>query len=1123
MSLRIIMGSSGQGKTTHILEEVIRLSRENKNQMYYIIVPEQFSLEMQKKLVESHPDRGYVNIDVLSFYRLAYRVFDELRFWPKDILEDLGVSLILKKILAEHEEEFPFFKKTLRKSGFVDELKSMLMEFIGYGITREQVQDLDDGRLADYPGLEHKCRELGKIYEYFEEEISGRFMVAEQILDVLCEMVSDSRLLREGIFYLDGFTGFTPVQKKFIKELLKNSKDVHVSLTMEDASEEEIFSFSARTLQSLAELCRESGVKMEEPLVLKQENPPRFHHRELIHLEKNLFRSGWEKDENPVEHIHLTSCKNPEAEAEYILHKIEAMVRTKAYRYRDFAVLTGNVEEYQSIFQRKADILHIPLFTDTKRRVSYHSGVETLRSLFHLAVMDYSYESVFRYLKSGMSAFTDEETDILENYVLWSGVRGYGMWKKPFVRRMTQLGEQGETIQRLRQKLLEETQESVLALRDRHKTVREKMTTVYETLCHLHYDRKLDEAGDQAEARGDYVREKEYRQLFTLILELMDKIVGIFGEEYLPAEELEEMMDAGLDALELGTPPLSMDQVLLGDLKRTRLPDVQVLFLVGVNEGKIPPALEDRGILNDEEKQILDKLGMTLSLPLAEQSLEDEFYLYLALTKPAQELYFTYARQDSDGGTLWPSSLLKTCMELFPALPEKTYPEEEMRYYFNEEDSRDLLLCGLQKCREGEPPSRALSLLVNYWYEKEDLRPKLEELWEQTRARTRQEPLSQEIVQALFGRELVGSVTRLERFAACPYQYYCIYGLGLEERPEYKVRAVDLGNLFHQALEGFSTRVKQSEYSWKTIPEELAETWIDEAVEKAAGNEVKEVLDGTARNQYKYQVVCRILRRTVKILKLHLKNSQMEPDRFELHFGRTDQMESIRLPLKNGNRMRLEGFIDRVDVCEEEDRVLLRIIDYKSGNQTFDLNELYHGLQMQLVVYMNVATEIYQKETGKPVVPAGMFYYGIKDPIVRADAFTEDTMLTAYRMSGYANSAPDVLEKLENLEEGTDRFISASVRMTKNGTPYKNAPVMDTEDFQRIGRYTRRKIMEMGEAVYAGKLNAHPYKNEKKTSCDYCPFQSVCGFDASLEDGAYRQMNKESAQNILEEIRKQVD
>ncbi len=1123
MSLRIIMGSSGQGKTTHILEEVIRLSKENKNQTYYIIVPEQFSLEMQQKLVESHPDKGYVNIDVLSFYRLAYRVFDELRFWPKDILEDLGVSLILKKILAEHEEEFPFFKKTLRKSGFVDELKSMLMEFICYGITRDQVKDLDDGRLEDYPGLEHKCRELGKIYGYFEEEISGRFMVSEQILDVLCERASDSRLLQEGIFYLDGFTGFTPVQLKFLRELLKISREVHVSLTMEETAEEEIFSFSAKTIGSLAGICREAGVEMQDPLVLKQDNPPRFHHRELAHLEKYLFRSRQEKYEKPVEHIHLTSCKNPEAEAEYILHKIEEMVRKKSYRYRDFAILTGNVDDYQSIFQRKADILHIPLFTDTKKRVSYHSGVETLRSLFHLAVMDYSYESVFRYLKSGMSDFTDEETDILENYVLWSGVRGYGMWKKPFVRRMAQLGERGEYIQTLRQRLLEETQDCVLALRDSHKTVREKMTTVYETLCHLRYDWKLTQAADQAEENGDYVREKEYRQLFTLILELMDKIVGIFGEDCLPAEELEEMMNAGLDALGLGTPPLSMDQLLLGDLKRTRLPDVRVLFLVGVNEGKIPPALEDRGILNDEEKQILEKMGMTLSLPLAEQSLEDEFYLYLAMTKPAEELFFTYARQDGDGSSLWPSSLLKTCMELFPALTEKSYPEEEMRYYFNEEDSRDLLLYGLQKCRDGEPPSKAFSLLVNYWYAKEELRSELNELWKQTRARTRQEPLSEEIVQELFGRELIGSVTRLERFAACPYQYYCIYGLGLEERPEYKVRAVDLGNLFHQALEGFSTRVKDSEYSWKTIPEELADTWIEEAVEKAAGSEVKEVLDGSARNQYKYQVVCRILRRTVKVLKLHLKNSQMEPDRFELHFGRTDQLEAVRLPLKNGNRMRLEGFIDRVDVCEEEDRILLRIIDYKSGSQAFDMNELYHGLQMQLVVYMNVATEIYQKETGKPVIPAGMFYYGLKDPIVKADTFAEETMLTSYRMSGYANSAPDVLEKLESLEEGKDRFVSAPIRMTKNGAPYKNAQVMDTEDFRRIGRYTRRKIMEMGEAVYAGKLNASPYKNEKKTSCDYCPFQSVCGFDDRLEEDAYRQLNKESVQNILEEIRKQVD
>ena len=233
MALRIIAGSSGQGKTEMVLKEAVRLSGENPKQNCYIIVPEQFSLEMQRKLVEAHPLHGYFNIDVLSFYRLAYRIFDECGYQPKDILEDLGVSLVLRKILAEHEEEFPFFRRNIRKAGFVDELKSVLIECIGYGVTGQQLQAVEEG-LSEHPGLKEKCQELGTIFTYFDQEISSRFMVAEQILDVVSDLVPSSDMLRDGVFFFDGFTGFTPVQLKFLRELLKVSSQVNVSVTMED-------------------------------------------------------------------------------------------------------------------------------------------------------------------------------------------------------------------------------------------------------------------------------------------------------------------------------------------------------------------------------------------------------------------------------------------------------------------------------------------------------------------------------------------------------------------------------------------------------------------------------------------------------------------------------------------------------------------------------------------------------------------------------------------------------------------------------------------------------------------------------------------------------------------------
>lgn len=1127
MSLKILMGGSGQGKTRRVLKEAIAYSKDNPKKNCYIIVPEQFSLEMQRKLVEIHPDHGYFNIDVLSFYRLAYRVFDECGFQPKDILEDLGVSLLLKKILTEHEEEFPFFKKTIRKMGFVDELKSMLMEFICYGVGWEQLEALD-GSLEEHPVLASKCRELGEMFRYLEQEMSDRFMVAEQIPDVFCSLISQSGMLRDSVCFFDGFTGFTPIQLQCIRELLKVTEKVWITVTMEGRgtgflrkkgkAEEDLFYFSEKTVDALMKICREAGVTAEEEEICHS-LPPRFQNEELAFLEKHLFRPYRESYDKEVHHLHLSICRNPSMEAEYVLHKIEALVRRKGYRYRDFAVLAGNVEEYGSAFRRQAQILHMPLFEDTKRKVSYHSGVESIRALFHLAAMDYSYESVFRYLKSGMSDFSDEEIDVLENYVIGAGIRGYSMWKKPFTRRMQKMEEnQAEILQQLREKLMGETEEVVLALRRKDGTVREKMTALYGQMCRLHYHEKLQALADEAEKRGDFVREKEYRQLFSLLVDLLDKLVGIFGKEAFSVEELAEIMDAGLDALGLGTAPLSGDQVILGDLKRTRLPDNKILFFVGMNEGKIPPVREEKGIIHDEEKKVLQELGISLSMPLSEQSLEDEFYMYLACSRPEEALYFTFSMQDNDGTALRPSSLLRKCGRLFPKWKERSYPGEEIRYYFNVEDSREYLMKELRRRKEGEPSTEVFRQLFQYWKEEDGRGEKLLHMWRQINGTAGKKRLPAEMMQEMFGKEIRGSVTRMELYAACPYQYYCMYGLELKEREEYRVRAVDLGNLFHEALEKFSKKVKSSEYSWKTIPEKVADEWVREALGISVEKGIQEVLQSTARNRYKLKIVERILRRTIRVLQIHLKNSQMEPDRFELHFGGVGKDRTVEFPLSRGNRMILEGFIDRVDIYEEEDKLYLRVIDYKSGAKTFDLSDLYYGLQMQLIVYLNVASEIYKREKKKEVIPAGMFYYHVKDPIINMEEEDAENQIKNFRMSGYANSEPEVLEKLE---QNQSNFVSAQVRLTKAGVPYKNSRTMGTEDFYEAGEYMKRKMVKMGEELYDGNIEASPYKSEKRTACDYCPYAGVCGFDVRLEGFSYRDFAHMSPEDVLNEIQKE--
>lgn len=1132
MALQLILGSSGQGKTRFMMEEIIRESMKHPTRQYYVLVPEQFGLEMQRQMVEMHPRHGFSNIDVLSFYRLAYRVFEECGYQPKEILEDLGVSMVLKKVLLEHEEEITFFRRSMKHPGFLDQLKSMLFEFMNYGVSALDVEMISE-KLGDYPGLMDKCQELSLIYGWFNQAISDHFMVAGQILDVLIPMVSQSKMLQEGYFYLDGYTGFTPIQLDFLRELLPHAPKITTAITIpyipggqRKLPKEELFSFSEKSIYALWDLCKESDTEILEPVLLQEKEAARYgENKELAHLEKNMFRQKKEVYKDKAEKIHITICQNPEDEAEYVLHKIEALVRSKGYRYRDFAILMGNETEYPSAFLRESRHLRIPLFVDTNQKMTYHSGVETIRSLFHLVEVDYSYESVFRYLKSGMSDLKEEEIDFLENYVVASGIRGRSMWKKPFSRKLYALEEeQIHLLEELREQVWAETSVFVEGMKQKEANTTQKMTLLYETLCHLHLPDKLKKKSQEAEERGDFVKARGYQIFFKEFLALMDKIVAIFGEEILSAGELADLMDAGLEELALSAPPLSMDQVVLGDLKRTRLPEIKVLFFVGMNDGDMPPVPEDQGILCDDEKRILEENGITLSLNLTERVLEDEYYMYLAFSKPQKELYLTCCQSAADGSAKRPSSLLASLREIYPSVESRFYPEQERRLYFNQMDSRELLIRGLRSWFEGkeeEMESQAFYALLRYWQEEDP--EELEAIYRQMADGKKEEKLSEDLVRELYGDEMTGSVTRFEQFAQCPFQYYCNYGLGLEEREEYKIRNIDIGNLFHKALEYFSRNVHERGYRWKEIPEDVQAELIDVAVDAVMDENIRDVIQSSYRNQYKKRMVHRILTRTVEVLRYHLRNSSFEPDQFEMRFGGLDSYEATRIPLANGKEMGLQGVIDRVDLCEEEDRLYLKIIDYKTGTTSFDFNQLYYGLQLQLVVYLNAALEKYRLEKNKAVEPAGLFYYHIQDPIQQQKNGSGDNLWKKFRMSGFANKDKDILTLLENVDGDKESFTA---RMTNSGQPYKrfkDAHVMSTEDFYRIGDHVRASIKEIGDKIQTGDISVHPYKLKKDTACKFCKYASVCGFEENNKDYEYRLLKKEKAEDIIDKIRKEMD
>ena len=418
MSLQFIIGSSGIGKTHYACEQIIRESMENPQHLYYIIVPEQFTMQTQKNVVEMHPGKGILNIDVLSFQRLAYRIFEETGGAMEVLLDDTGKSMVLQKLVQQHRKNLPYLGSQMNKPGYLDEVKSLISEFMQYDIREEELQDML-GKTGEDSLLHMKMQDVGVLYQAFLQYLEGHYMTGEGVMDALKKAIPFSDKLKKSVLLLDGFTGFTPVQMNVIRELLNVCDKVLVTVTM-DARENplqmgkphQLFYMSRKMIHTLSGLTS----NLDDPVLLKDERKGRFgNSTSLDFLEKHLFRYRRSAYEKKQEEICIFAAESPVKELEETARRIRRLVREKNMKYGEIAVITGNLEAYKSIASQVFEESRIPYFLDEKHTILMNPFIEYIRAALEMVTKGFSYESVFRYLRCDMSGLARDQVDMLEN------------------------------------------------------------------------------------------------------------------------------------------------------------------------------------------------------------------------------------------------------------------------------------------------------------------------------------------------------------------------------------------------------------------------------------------------------------------------------------------------------------------------------------------------------------------------------------------------------------------------------------------------------------------------------------------------------------------------------------
>ena len=1106
MPLKFVFGPSGSGKSSYLYQHVIQESMKYPERNYIVLVPEQFTMQTQKDLVMMHERKGIMNIDVLSFARLAYRVFEETGGGGLPVLDDEGKNLILRKIAGDYESELKMLGGHMKKQGYISEVKSVISEFTQYDIGEDEIERVMESA-GESSRLYYKLADIRLLYRGFTDYLREKYITKEELLDVLSCEVEKSERLKNSTVVLDGFTGFTPVQDRLLGELMRHCREVIVTVTMDRRGNPyvyehpyQLFALSKQMVTSLLQIAKQNKIPVEEPVELYDHVPWRFKEQEaLAFLEKHLFRYGAGAYEKEQEQVKLHLAKNPREEAYAVAEQVRRMMREDRYRLRDIGVIVSDMDVYADHLKQAFIKYDIPFFMDHKRSILLNSFVEYIRSVLHMAEQSFSYESVFRFLRTNLAGFTYEEIDELENYVIGLGIKGYKHWQEKWTRKLRGMAQEDlDKMNHYRRQLVEKVDGLIYVLRQRRKTVADITRAIYEFMVQENLQVRLAEQEELFRAKGELALAREYAQIYRIVIELFDKFVELLGDEQVSLSEYCKLLDAGLEEARVGVIPPEVDQVVIGDMQRTRLKDIKALLFAGANDVYLPGALLRTGLLSELDREKFAREKLTLSAGGKEKAYVQKFYLYLNLTKPSEKLDIYYSKVSADGKSVRPSYLIQELQKLFPKLKVR----DEERYLKEQELTENIgfdrmIREFVQKRHETDG---AWCELYNWYKKNPKWQEKVERFLEAGYYRKPLDALTEEAAKRLYGEEFETSITRMERFAVCAFSHFLTYGLGLREREEYDFQAADLGNVCHRALERFSYKVEREAGDWLKLTEEKRKQYVEESVEEAIADYGNSILYSSSRNAYLIVRMKRMLEKTVWALTKQLAAGDFKPAAYELRFA--------------------NGKIDRVDTCEDGDCVYVKVIDYKTGSKSFDVTALYHGLQLQLMVYMDAALQMEQKKhPEKEILPAGVFYYRIQDPLIDRpkEGEEQESILKELKPDGMISLEKEVLEHLDHCMVGESSVIP--VKYNKNGSLSKSSKAASAQDFYLMMKYAVNKVEEIRQKILSGDVKVNPYRRGTETSCDYCSYRQICGFDTKMEGYRYREIEAMSVDKVIQAMK----
>lgn len=1066
-----------------------------------VIVPDQYTLEAEKQAFRIMEKTSLLNVEIISMSRLGYRLLEQFGGSRENFIDKYGRHMLLSLIVKEEAENISVFQGNLSGTPFLELLNNFISEMKQYDTKPKDLISLSES-FPKETLLASKLKDIGLIYEKYEKKIAGKYTDSEDYINLYMDKIQRSDQIKNSSVWIYGFDSFAPKSLQVIDRLMNHAKDVNVVLTWDtQCRDEDLFQLTGIVKDNLAKSAKTQGISYSEteiPLKYAYTTKPKA----IMTLEKELYSITKNKSPN-CDGITVVEAANMYNEAESAASYILYLLRERDLRHRDILIICNDQKIRGSILKRVFSEYGMNFFTDTKRGILNSPVIIFLIALIQLAALGYNTVNIFRMLKTGLTSIAPDDIEALENYTIVYRIKG-NMWKHPFSKGEESMGsDKLGIIEETRQKIVEMI-EPLRREIDKVTTYRGAVELIYSYITEkIKLNEVLESFAQEQMNEGLVDDSMETVQIWERFIGILDQIVQLLGEEAFDKEQLLHVLVAGLEQVEVGVLPPTVDDILMGTMQRTRAGKVKAVLVVGANEGLLPAENSDGGLFTLKELEFIAQQGDDICKSDKIRMMEEQIAIYRNLSKPEENLWISYCGADADGKEIRESQIIGQLHKIFPKLLE-------FQDVVNRDDPSELiggeintlrhLTENLRKMEKGESVNWKWKAVYN-WYE-ENRKELLDNIKDGIKFSNIKEPIPIEIVGDLYKREpdkpLSISPSRLEKFSRCPFAHFIAYGLRPEERQIFQASGREIGDIYHRCLMEFSIKMTE-ENLWDDVSFSQCKTIVSDIIDNQAAAYKEGLFNYGNEEKYKALRIKDACAFVAWALVSHVRTGEIKSSSYEIAFGRGKSIDAIEIETAT-EKVFIEGKIDRVDVLANS---TVKIIDYKTGNEKFDVKEAEAGYRLQLMLYLEAAQERKRQ-------PAGVFYFLISNPIVNIKAndptkfeIISKEIMKSFRLNGIMVDEPSVIGGIAGQFDKLSDVVP--LRQSADGIIKGTGGniLLSEEDFADLQEKVHNKVGELCRELVSGNIAAHPKKSGDKKPCDFCQYKEICRFDLRFDGCSY--------------------